>query len=632
MVSATISLQAQETVFVSLPPCLVFDTRPAFGGPGAFAPEQERTFHIVGTTANFAAQGGTVGGCGVPGFGDDGPVAKAVFINYVAISPQGAGQIKAWAATGTEPEQGALVNYQLLSPPMNNSNAVVTELRQDEPGDDIKVKAKSAGVHVRGVVLGYFTEGHITAVMPGTGLTGGATQGTAILGIAPGGVDSTELADGSVIEEKLGPSAVTTGAIEDGAVTGPKIANSEVVREINGLQDSVLITGTQGIMVSTAGSAISISGADAIAANAVGRPRFFRTVHDLSKEGQNSGVADTSMVITEDGLPLIVLSDEEQAFAIKLVKCRNVACTSVDVGGSGLGRGRQLSVAIGSDGFPIFVFRADTGDDIKVIHCNNSLCSGRTDSRVLGSGFHPSIVIGADGFPLISWGTDSLWAYHCSDAACDNGTPIEIDQVLSRNTSITIGADGFGLISYRTQYDLKVAHCSNRLCSTSLATTVFPFAADGFSDEGFNTSITTGTDGLGLVAFFRDSSEETGHGDLMVVQCAATDCSAYNSYVIDSTGDVGRYPALTIGSDGMPLISYYDATNGALKVAHCGVETCAVNSSVTVDDGVQPRGKHGSLAIGPDGFGLLAFTDEPQGSLITMHLSNVFGVPYFRRR
>src|SRR5688572_9455420 len=218
MVSATMSLQAQETVFVSLPPCLVFDTRPAFGGPGAFAPEQERTFHVVGTTANFAAQGGTVGGCGVPGFGDDGPVAKAVFINYVAISPQGPRQIKAWAATGTEAEQGALVNYQALTTPMNNANAVVTELRQDAPGDDIKVKAKSVGVQVRGVVLGYFTEGHITGVLPGTGLTGGATQGTAVLGIAPGGVDSTELADGSVSEEKLGASAVTTGAIEDGAV------------------------------------------------------------------------------------------------------------------------------------------------------------------------------------------------------------------------------------------------------------------------------------------------------------------------------------------------------------------------------------------------------------------------------
>jgi hypothetical protein len=155
------SLLADDLTFHAVTPCVVFDTRTNFGGPGPFAAEQTRQFHIVGSTANFAAQGGTPGGCGVPGFAGPGqPVVQAIFINYIAIDGQGAGQLKAWATDQSEPAQGAIVNYQLLSPPMNNSNGVVTEVRQDSEGNDISVRARSAAVNARGVILGYFTRGH----------------------------------------------------------------------------------------------------------------------------------------------------------------------------------------------------------------------------------------------------------------------------------------------------------------------------------------------------------------------------------------------------------------------------------------------------------------------------------------
>jgi hypothetical protein len=37
------------------------------------------------------------------------------------------------------------------------------------------------------------------------------------------------------------------------------------------------------------------------------------------------------------------------------------------------------------------------------------------------------------------------------------------------------------------------------------------------------------------------------------------------------------YPAsITIGGDGLGVISYYDATNADLKVAHCGDSQCDV--------------------------------------------------------
>jgi hypothetical protein len=97
-----------------------------------------------------------------------------------------------------------MVNYQALTPPMNNSNAVVVELRQDAEGDDIRVLARSAGVHVRGVVLGYFVDEHVSSVIAGTGLTGGGSTGAITLSVSPGGISTTELSPaGSTIGQIL---------------------------------------------------------------------------------------------------------------------------------------------------------------------------------------------------------------------------------------------------------------------------------------------------------------------------------------------------------------------------------------------------------------------------------------------
>lgn len=79
----------------------------------------------------------------------------------------------------------------------------------------------------------------VTAVTPGTGLTGGGTTGPVSLSIADGGVDTLQ--------------------IHDNAVTAPKIANNQVVKSIDGLKNDVTITGVNGTSVTTVGSDIQIS-------------------------------------------------------------------------------------------------------------------------------------------------------------------------------------------------------------------------------------------------------------------------------------------------------------------------------------------------------------------------------------
>src|SRR5688572_15930093 len=103
------ALANDDLVFHSVTPCVVLDTRPAFGGTGPLPAEETRFFHVVGSTSDFTGQGGTAGGCGVPGFAAAQPVVQAVFINYVAINAAGGGQLKAWPGDQPEPDQGAVV-------------------------------------------------------------------------------------------------------------------------------------------------------------------------------------------------------------------------------------------------------------------------------------------------------------------------------------------------------------------------------------------------------------------------------------------------------------------------------------------------------------------------------------------
>ena len=78
---------------------------------------------------------------------------------------------------------------------------------------------------------------------------------------------------------------------------------------------------------------------------------------------------------------------------------------------------------------------------------------------------------------------------------------------------------------------------------------------------------------------------------------------------VDSVGNVGQFSSLTIGSDGLPLISYaalFNTTPSNLKVAHCNDLACATSRTITTldpDDG----GNYTSIAVGADGLGLIAY-------------------------
>ena len=183
-------------------------------------------------------------------------------------------------------------------------------------------------------------------------------------------------------------------------------------------------------------------------------------------------------------------------------------------------------------------------------------------------------------------------------------------------TSITIGADGLGLISYYdvTNGDLKVLHCGNAACNSgNISTTV-----DSAGDVGQYTSITIGADGLGLISYY-----DVTNGDLKVLHCGNAACNSGNiSTTVDSAGDVGQYTSITIGADGLGLISYFDGTNRDLKVLHCGNAACNSGNTATTVDSAGYVGRVTSVTIGADGLGLISYYDVTNDDLKVLHCGN----------
>ncbi len=216
------------------------------------------------------------------------------------------------------------------------------------------------------------------------------------------------------------------------------------------------------------------------------------------------------------------------------------------------------------------------------------------------------MAIGADGLPVIShfdFTAEALRVTHCGNVACTSGnisTTVDDDPVTiaGHDTSIAIGADGLPVISHQdsTLATLRVTHCGNVACTSGNTSLTVD---DPVNPVGHYTSITIGTDGLPIISHLDNFA-----GALRVTHCGNAACTAANvsTNVDDTDNHVGLMSSIAIGTDGLPIISHLDVTSGTLRVTHCGNTACtAGNASATVDDPANTVGYRGSLAIGTDG-------------------------------
>ena len=352
----------------------------------------------------------------------------------------------------------------------------------------------------------------------------------------------------------------------------------------------------------------------------------------VTKYTVSAGGAHSSSAAGADGFPLVAVFDGSSN-ALKVVHCNDSACstaTSTTVDATVANVGRYPSVTIGSDGLGLVSYLDATNDNLKVAHCTNLACTAYTRAIVVSSGTvaddYTSVTVGVDGFGLISYvDNGNLRVAHCSDVPCSAVTTNPVDATAVGYSSIAIGADGLPLVSYldNANGDLQVAHCADAACAASTTT-----AYDTGNNTGFYTSLTIGSDGLGLVSY-RDASASS----LKAAHCDNLACTAATLSTVDGNGIEGEYSAITLGVDGLGVISYYDG-NGAkqdLKVAHCANVACTSSSFVTVDT-TGNVGWSTSITVGSDGLPFVSYRDVDNGLVRGLHCPNVFCVARLRRR
>lgn len=349
-----------------------------------------------------------------------------------------------------------------------------------------------------------------------------------------------------------------------------------------------------------------------------------------------SGGQYTSITIGTDGLPIVAHYDVSNG-DLKVSKCGNTSCSSgntiaiVDSAGN---VGQAASIAIGSDGLPIVSYYDVTNSDLKVLKCGNADCSSGNSitsiDPLIGSGFYASIAIGTDGYPIIAYNdstNQNLKIAKCLNLFCTNTTVSTLDSTgdVGAFISIAIGTDGLPVISHYdiTNSDLKVAKCSNTNCSAATSTTV-----DSTGNVGQYTSISIGADTLPIISYY-DSA-----GRLKTLKCGVADCTSGNlAITVDNAGNVGMHTSITVGMDGLPLISYYDVNNGNLKVAKCGNPACSSGNVITtVDNSAGVVGQYSSITIGADGLPIVSYYDNNNTDLKVAKCANQFCINNWSRR
>jgi Ca2+-binding RTX toxin-like protein len=350
--------------------------------------------------------------------------------------------------------------------------------------------------------------------------------------------------------------------------------------------------------------------------------------------------SSTSVALDAAGRPVISYYDS-QGEDLKVVHCNDANCVGTETGRA-VDRtdsvGEFSSLTLDAAGNPVVSYYDRTSGDLKLVHCNDADCAGGderivfVDQGPVNVGQYSSLALDGSGNPVISYYDATfhdLVLTHCTDANCAGAksrwtVDAAADDVGS-HTSLRLDGSGNPVISYfdATNGDLEVVHCNDANCG-GLDEQIA--SVDGTGDVGRTTSLALDVAGNPVVSYY-----DATNGDLKVAHCNDALCAGANEHIVtvDSNGDVGLFTSLRLDASGNPVISYYDQTHGDLKLAHCSDPDCAGGNETvfTVDTSVQTTGRHTSLALDGAGNPVIAYRDQSSRTLKLAHCDNAICAP-----
>ncbi len=182
-------------------------------------------------------------------------------------------------------------------------------------------------------------------------------------------------------------------------------------------------------------------------------------------------------------------------------------------------------------------------------------------------------------------------------------------------SSMKLDSSGDPVISHSGGGHLRLTHCDDPACGLSHSNVVDDGGING-DVVGDYTSLQLDSQGLPLISYY-----DATNGDLKLAHCSDAACSGASTNVVDGAGaDVGQFTSLQLDKHGLPVISYYDATAHQLKLARCADLDCASASSNAVATGEADYGRFSSLVLDPhDGLPTIGYYNAGADALMVVH-------------
>jgi hypothetical protein len=277
--------------------------------------------------------------------------------------------------------------------------------------------------------------------------------------------------------------------------------------------------------------------------------------------------------------------------ALKYLECTSEDCTSHTTGAdldSPNTVGQYTAIGVNGLGFPSIAYYDATNTAVRYLECTAADCSTFAapvvaDNAEADGQYLSMVMTPDDGFATIGyWDATDIYpkTIHCTTVTCSStitglyasggsGDPAGFGQ----NTSMTLNpVNGFPVFSFQdtvapVTYDWEA--CGNDACSTIITGSDLS-SSNGNTVDSYG-SVAVSSTGTVYVAFYANVTELDMDLYCHNIYSIANSCNDIGGdgviAAVDSTGTVGQYPTVAVGTDGHAHIAYYDATNTNLKVA-----------------------------------------------------------------
>jgi hypothetical protein len=318
------------------------------------------------------------------------------------------------------------------------------------------------------------------------------------------------------------------------------------------------------------------------------------------------------IVVPASGMPFVVYQDGPQ---VKAMQCANAACTGAPASIAVIANltTSRIRVALAADGLPIIGLSVSFSG-LRAVKCSNAACTLATTTVVdpsnLGFSDH-ALIVPADGNPLFAIfdaNNGDLKVARCANAGCTGSASVVVADAagnVGRAPAIAI-VGGLPQIAYNADsLNVKLLSCGNMDCSIGNS-----FVALN-AENAAAISMIEGRDGAALIAYNADTTTQ----DLLrLIRCNGTGCTTFSVSTLDkhATGlGVGAGVQMRTGADGLPVMSYFDMTLGAIKVARCTRSDCASTTLTTVHAPLNAPvtvGATTAIAINGNGVPVIVYT------------------------